>query len=65
MLALPKPVFLWTDIVLWVLFAALLAAILRPAAVTPLVAAVGVTSVAATVDYTMLLWRERDRSLKP
>ena len=29
MLALPKPVFLWTDIVLWVLFAALLAAILR------------------------------------
>jgi len=45
--------------------AALLAAILRPAAVTPLVAAVGVTSVAATVDYTMLLWRERDRTLKP
>jgi phosphatidylglycerophosphate synthase len=45
--------------------AVLLAAILRPAAVTPLVAAVGVTSVAATVDYTMLLWRERDRSLKP
>jgi len=44
---------------------ALLAAILRPAVVTPLVAAVGVTSVAATVDYTVLLWRERDRSLKP
>ncbi|AHG91740.1 CDP-alcohol phosphatidyltransferase [Gemmatirosa kalamazoonensis] len=43
----------------------LLAAILRPAAVTPLVAAVGVTSVAATVDYTMALWRERDRTLKP
>ena len=45
--------------------ATLLAAIVRPAAVTPLVAAVGVTSVAATVDYTMALWRERDRTLKP
>ena len=44
---------------------ALMAAILRPAAATPLVAAVGVTSVAATVDYTLALWRERDRTLKP
>jgi phosphatidylglycerophosphate synthase len=44
---------------------ALLAAILRPAVVTPLVAAVGVTSVAATVDYTVALWRWRDRTLKP
>lgn len=43
----------------------LFAAIIRPAAVTPLVAAVGVTSVAATVDYTLALWRERDRTLKP
>jgi phosphatidylglycerophosphate synthase len=44
---------------------ALLAAILRPAVVTPLVAAVGVTSVAATVDYTVALWRWCDRTLKP
>jgi cardiolipin synthase (CMP-forming) len=45
--------------------ASLLAAILRPAVVPPLVAAVGVTSVAATVDYTVALWRARDRTLKP
>ena len=43
----------------------LLAAILRPATVPAVVAAVGVTSVAATVDYTWALWRARDRSLKP
>jgi phosphatidylglycerophosphate synthase len=44
---------------------ALLGALLRPTVVPPLVAAVGVTSVAATVDYTMALWRARDRTLKP
>lgn len=43
----------------------LLAAILRPAAVPAVVAAVGVTSVAATVDYTVALWRARDRMLEP
>jgi phosphatidylglycerophosphate synthase len=43
----------------------LLAALLAPRAVPALVAAVGVLSVAATVDYTLLLWRERDRTLKP
>lgn len=45
--------------------ASLLGAIVRPAAVAPLVMAVGATSVAATVDYTFALWRARDRSLKP
>ncbi len=45
--------------------AGLMAAILRPAAVSPLVAAVGITSVAATVDYTFALWRARDRTLRP
>jgi len=43
----------------------LFAAILRPSTVPAMVAAVGVTSVAATIDYTYALWRERDRSLKP
>jgi len=45
--------------------AALMGAIIRPAVVTPLVVAVGATSVAATVDYTFALWRARDRTLKP
>ena len=44
---------------------ALLAAVLRPAVVQPFVLAVGATSVAATVDYTIALWRWRDRTLKP
>lgn len=43
----------------------LLAAIIRPSVVPPLVVAVGLTSVAATIDYTLALWRERDRTLKP
>ncbi|HZF67515.1 MAG TPA: CDP-alcohol phosphatidyltransferase family protein [Gemmatirosa sp.] len=43
----------------------LLVALLVPRAVAPLVAVVGIVSVAATVDYTLLLWRERDRTLKP
>jgi CDP-diacylglycerol--glycerol-3-phosphate 3-phosphatidyltransferase/cardiolipin synthase len=45
--------------------AALLAALLWPVLLPGLVTAVGVISVAATVDYTLLLWRERDRRLKP
>ena len=45
--------------------AALLAALAWPALLTTLVVLVGVLSVAATVDYTLLLWRERDRALKP
>ena len=36
----------------------------RPA-LPALVVAVGVTSAAATADYTVLLWRERDRTRKP
>jgi phosphatidylglycerophosphate synthase len=44
---------------------ALFAAILRPSAVTPLVATVGLVSVVATADYTLALWRARDRTLKP
>lgn len=44
---------------------ALLSALLWPVLVPGLVTAVGVTSVAATLDYTLLLWRERDRTLKP
>ena len=43
----------------------LLAALLAPAWVTPLVILVGALAAAATVDYTLLLWRERDRTLKP
>jgi hypothetical protein len=42
--------------------ATLFALILWPAGVAPLVAVVGVVAVAATVDYTLLLWRERARS---
>lgn len=42
--------------------AALLAALALPRAVDGLVLAVGVLSVAATVDYTLLLWRERART---
>jgi phosphatidylglycerophosphate synthase len=41
--------------------ATLFALIVWPAGVAPLVAAVGVVAVAATVDYTLLLWRERAR----
>ena len=44
---------------------AVLAAIAWRPALTPLVVAVGVTSAAATADYTVALWRERDRTLKP
>jgi CDP-diacylglycerol--glycerol-3-phosphate 3-phosphatidyltransferase len=45
--------------------AALLSALLWPPALQALVLAVGLLSVAATLDYTLLLWRERDRGLKP
>lgn len=45
--------------------ATLLVALLAPAAVAALVALVAALAVAATVDYTLLLWRERDRTLKP
>ena len=41
--------------------ATLLALIVLPRAVPALVAVVGVLAVAATVDYTLLLWRERAR----
>ena len=41
--------------------ATLLALIVWPAGVGPLVTVVGVLAVAATVDYTLLLWRERAR----
>jgi phosphatidylglycerophosphate synthase len=42
--------------------ATLLALILLPRLVPALVVAVGATAVAATVDYTLLLWRERARA---
>ena len=45
--------------------AALLVALVWPAGRRPFIAAVGLLAVAATVDYTLLLWRERDRTLKP
>ena len=45
--------------------AALLSVLVLPALVDALVLVVGVLSVAATADYTLLLWRERDRTLKP
>jgi phosphatidylglycerophosphate synthase len=41
--------------------ATLLALIVVPRAAPALVAAVGLVAVAATVDYTLLLWRERAR----
>lgn len=44
---------------------ALLAALAWPAGFGPLVVVVGVLSVAATVDYTLLLWRERARPSPP
>ncbi len=44
---------------------ALVTALVWPRWVTPLVVVLGIVSVAATVDYTLLLWRERDRTLKP
>ncbi len=44
---------------------AVLAAIGWRPALPALVVAVGVTSAAATADYTVMLWRERDRTLKP
>ncbi len=45
--------------------AAVLAAIAWRPVLPALVVAVGVTSAAATADYTMALWRGRDRTLKP
>ena len=44
---------------------AVLAAIAWRPVLPALVVAVGVTSAAATADYTVTLWRERDRTLKP
>ena len=44
---------------------ALLAALAWRPAVDGLVVAVAFLSVAATVDYTLLLWRERDRTAAP
>jgi phosphatidylglycerophosphate synthase len=41
--------------------ATLLALVLHPRLASAMVAAVGVVAVAATVDYTLLLWRERAR----
>lgn len=45
--------------------AALVSAIAWPAVLPALVAVVGVASVAATADYTLALWRARDRTVKP
>ena len=45
--------------------ATLLTVLIAPAATTALVVAIGIVAVAATIDYTLLLWRERDRTLKP
>ena len=42
--------------------ATLVALIIRQDLVTTLVMAVGLTSVVAIVDYTLLLWRERERT---
>jgi CDP-diacylglycerol--glycerol-3-phosphate 3-phosphatidyltransferase len=42
-------------------FAALLCVLLYPSAVNPLVWTAFVIGVVATVDYTLMLWRERDR----
>ena len=44
---------------------ALVTALVWPRWVMPLVVVLGVISVASTVDYTLLLWRERDRTIKP
>lgn len=43
-------------------FVTLLAALLVPALVTPLVIAVALTATWAIVDYTLLLWNERERT---
>jgi cardiolipin synthase (CMP-forming) len=43
-------------------FLVILAALLEPRAVTPLVVAVGIASAAAIVDYTLALWHGRARS---
>jgi cardiolipin synthase len=40
----------------------LLAVILRPAWVQPLVLVLAVVSVASVADYTLMLWRERERT---
>lgn len=42
--------------------ATLIAVLIRPDMVDGLVIAVGITAVIATVDYTLLLWRERERT---
>lgn len=42
--------------------AALIAILIRPELVRPLVLLVGATSVWAIVDYTLMLWRERTRT---
>jgi cardiolipin synthase (CMP-forming) len=39
------------------------AVLLWPIAVTPMVIVVGVLGLAATIDYTLMLWRRRDRVL--
>jgi phosphatidylglycerophosphate synthase len=43
-------------------FVTFLSVLLAPTLVDALVVIVGVLGVAATVDYTLMLWRERDRS---
>ncbi|GLC24366.1 CDP-alcohol phosphatidyltransferase family protein [Roseisolibacter agri] len=43
----------------------LVTALVWPRWVMPLVVVLGIVSVASTIDYTLLLWRERDRTLKP
>ncbi len=42
-------------------FVTFLAVLITPSVVSALVVLVGVLGVAATIDYTLMLWRERDR----
>ena len=45
--------------------AALLAALYWPPLLPGLVVAVGLIALGSVIDYTLALWRERDRTLKP
>lgn len=50
-------------VVTGVQFITFLAVLLTPGFVDALVVLVGVLGVAATIDYTLMLWRERDQSM--
>jgi hypothetical protein len=43
--------------------ATFVAVLLAPSVVTALVVLVGVLGLASTIDYTLMLWRRRDRAL--